>query len=158
MIKLNSHRDSAVKGQQKSHDMRSGFSVFDFVIWLALASVVIGGIVVAQNSANDSLDANGVKSDYNLVMKAAKQYYQNNYAYPKGAGWVWNAGGIYLDSKVEAKGWTYNCAVSTMTITTPAITDVKTRTKLQQAFALNSDGVAVSGESLAITLNDSPCP
>jgi len=137
---------------------RSGFVSMEIIIYLIIAGIILGGLfLVTYPSIKSNVDTNNFKSEYSIIMQSLDNYYSNNYQYPKANGWGWDSADTYISKDIKNKGWNYSCSGSTITLTTPTL-DPKTKQRLKESFTKNASSVAVSGNTLKVSINNKPCP
>ena len=135
-----------------------GFTLMEALVVLALLGMALAFIALVVRPLMAGTKAGEFEKELLAIEQGLATYYKSNYRFPRGTGWAWNAGGAYVDTILQQKGWQYSCSGTTITITTPAIQDAGTRTKVRDAFARKCNSATISGSSVQCILNDKPCP
>ena len=144
-------RTEARKGER-------GMTIWDILIWGGVVALVAGIIFfVAKPKIDEFRISSRIKSELLQITQGLSNYYGNNYRYPAGTGWAWNAGGVYVPMEVINKGWQYACSGNTIYLTTPVIQKPNIRIKIQQQLRTTCDQVSVVGGAVQCVLLDRPC-
>ncbi len=151
-------RYEEVVKETEGKKFQRGMTIWDILIWGGIVALVAGIIFfVAKPKIDEFKIATTIKSELLQISQGLSNYQGNNYRYPSGTGWAWNAGGLYVPQEVVNKGWQYSCSGGVITVTTPAIQKPNIRVKIQQQFQTSCDAVNVVGSAVQCIWRDRPC-
>lgn len=150
------------KKNAKKIKTRKGFISFDFILTIGLIALVLSGILlVLLPKAKEMIAKRNIVNTYQTIQSGLSSYYSDTNFYPGGSGWTWNTNNAYIPQDIINKGWSYSCASNTMTIETPAISNPKVRTSVENQLntmvSKNNGSATLDGNKVKITIPDTPC-